>query len=289
MSVDVVIVDLDGGPMLIDCLRSVAAQSVRPDRVILVDNGSSTPTRLLVGGIDLPLIHVRLEENRGFTGGVNAAVPHLRSDFVALLNNDVTLDPRWLETMIERLQADVRLAAVQSWILGADGSVDGAGISIDRGRFIQRGHSTSVGDEALWPEVWGVSATAALYRREALVSAAVREGEIVDGRFFAYYEDVELSARLRAAGWALAVAPQPLATHLGSASRGRLGSRATFLQARNRHWVLSLHPSISSRGALLGEDLRELAASVRRLRFRDAVARIRGVAAALSRPLRRSG
>ena len=64
--------------------------------------------------------------------------------------------------------------------------------------YFQRGHGSPVAAEPSWPEVWGISGTAALYRRAALHSVAVRD-EIVDGRFFAYYEDVELSARLRSA------------------------------------------------------------------------------------------
>ena len=52
-------------------------------------------------------------------------------------------------------------------------------------------------------EVAGVSATAALYRRDALMRVSPL-GEVFEPSFFAYYEDVDLSLRLARAGWRFA-------------------------------------------------------------------------------------
>src|SRR5207253_6804563 len=94
-----------------------------------------------------------------------------------------------------------------------------------------------------------VSATAALYRRAAL-------GErVFDPRFFAYYEDVELCARLRDAGWRTAVLPVDKATHRGSASVSILGKRSKRLRTRNRYFVARLHHGVGRIFALLMEDL----------------------------------
>ena len=59
---------------------------------------------------------------------------------------------------------------------------------------------------------------------------------------FAYYEDVELCARLRARGWSLALRREILATHAGSATAHRLGGRRLFLQTRNRYVVARAWP-----------------------------------------------
>jgi GT2 family glycosyltransferase len=224
--VDVIVLDLDGGAMLGECLASIAAQNVPPRRVIVFDNGSQMPT---------PNATVRSERNLGFAGGVNAAVAHSKAPFVALINNDVILDDDWLATVLEAM--DGRTAAVQTILRTESGGIDGAGIDISNGTYRQ-----TRGGEA-----WGVSATATLYRRELLR---------FDERFFAYYEDVELCARLHEAGWQTKVVQAAKATHKGSRSAKHVQAR--YLRTRNRYWVARLHPGIGSIRALLWEDAKLL-------------------------------
>ncbi|MDP9361927.1 MAG: hypothetical protein M3P29_10790 [Acidobacteriota bacterium] len=97
---------------------------------------------------------------------------------------------------------------------------------------------------------WGVSATAALYRREALGD------RIFDAGLFAYYEDVDLSARLHESGWRTAVLPVIKATHRGSQSAPLLGRDALRLRTRNRYLVARRHRGVGRIGALLWEDVK---------------------------------
>lgn len=222
-------------------------------RIILWDNGSRVPLAQRVPATSLPVEVHRSETNLGFAGGVNGAMRFSKAPLVAWINNDVRLEPRWLETMIEAMR-DEALAAVQSIIAREDGRIDGAGITIAGGTFRQRGHSLPIG-APLTDRLWGVSATAALYRRAALESVS-RGDEFLDERFFAYYEDVELAARLAAAGWSAQVVEQPLAFHRGSMSESQIDSAR--LRTRNRYLVRRLHPEVGSFGALLKEDAREI-------------------------------
>ncbi len=66
-------------------------------------------------------------------------------------------------------------------------------------------------------EIFGVSATAALFRRTALERVALG-GQVFDPRLVSYYEDAELAGRLRAAGFRALLAPAARARHAGSAS-----------------------------------------------------------------------
>lgn len=237
IDVDVIVLDVDGGPMLRDCLASIAAQTRPPRRVIVFDNGSRTPT---AGAI-------RSDVNLGFAGGMNAAMQHSDAPFVALINNDVVLDADWLATVVDAMDGDEKLAAVQTIIRRDDETVDGAGIDVTDGTIKQIGHGLPL--TTTHPRAWGVSATAALYRRAALGARPF------DERFFAYYEDAELSARLRETGWTLTVLPLVRATHGGSQSASLLGRKALLLRTRNRYWVARLHPGTARIAALLREDL----------------------------------
>jgi N-acetylglucosaminyl-diphospho-decaprenol L-rhamnosyltransferase len=241
---DVIVLDIDGGAMLDACLASVRAQTVKPRRILVLDNGSQTPVSERVHGVEI----IRSETNLGFARGANEAYRHTTAPYVALINNDVVLEPDWLATVEAALDRDEKLAAVQTIIQRPDGRIDGAGIDIGDGTYRQIGHGLAIGSPLA--VAWGVSATAALYRRTAL-------GErMFDDRFFAYYEDVELSARLHETGWRVSVLPEVKATHRGSSSANVLRGDALRLRTRNRYWVARLHRGAGQVRALLVEDVK---------------------------------
>lgn len=227
--IDVIVLDLDGGAMLRECLASIERQTLQPKNVIVFDNGSQTPT---------PDATARSDKNLGFAGGVNAALQFATSPFVALVNNDVILDDDWLATV--RSAMDDKTAAIQTIIRRDANTIDGAGIEISNGTFRQ------IVDPST--KAWGVSATATLFRRELLR---------FDERFFAYYEDVELNARLHEHGWQTRVLPVVKATHRGSQSASRVDAKR--LRTRNRYFVARLHRGVGRISALLWEDAKLLA------------------------------
>jgi GT2 family glycosyltransferase len=244
--VDLIVLDIDGGEMLEACLRSIRAQTVQPRRVIVFDNGSVEPVNERVEGVEV----LRSETNLGFARATNDALRISTAPYVGLVNNDVELEPEWIEEVSGALDRDSRLAAVQTIIRRPDGAIDGAGIDIGDGTFRQIGHGKQLGTRLA--VAWGVSATAALYRRSAV-------GETMfDESFFAYYEDVELSARLRSAGWRTSVLPFVGAMHRGSSSAEKLRGDALRLRTRNRYRVARRHPGTGRIPALLLEDLKLL-------------------------------
>src|SRR4051794_29164634 len=239
--VSVIILDVDGGDMLRACLDSIAAQTLPPREVIVFDNGSRIPVAERIGfrhGLHI----FRSPTNLGFAGGNNAAYRHASGDSIALVNNDVILDRDWLATVVAALDADPKLAAVQTILRRDETTIDGAGIDISDGTFRQ-----ITAERVL---AWGVSATAALYRREALGDS------IFDDTLFAYYEDVDLCGRLHEAGWRTEVLPVVQATHRGSQTASILGRDALRLRTRNRYLVARRHRGVGRIRALLLEDLK---------------------------------
>lgn len=285
--VELVILDLDGGERLERCLASVAAQRRGVARVVVWDNGSKSPAEERLRGRAYPfeLAISRSPANLGFTGGVNAAIRLCSAPFVALVNNDVELDSRWIETLRPLFDSRPRLAAAQSVIATPDGLVDGAGIDLSDGTIRQSLHLSPASSIATAPEPWGVSATAALYRFEALLDVAAG-GELLRADLFAYYEDVELCARLHARGWSVALERTILATHAGSATAHRLGGRRRFLQTRNRYLVARALPGTGRVSSLLAEDLKTIVKCALKLDLGAAVMIVRG---AFAGALRSSG
>ena len=262
--VSIIVLDIDGGDMLRACLDSIAAQTLPPREVIVFDNGSRTPVAERIGfrhGLHI----FRSPTNLGFAGGNNAAYRHATGEYIALINNDVILDRDWLASVVAALDADPKLAAVQTILRRDETTIDGAGIDISDGTFRQASRGVGVGSRESGVGVkpvsptpdtrhptpaWGVSATAALYRREALGDA------IFDDTLFAYYEDVDLCARLHETGWRTEVSPVIKATHRGSQSASILGGDALRLRTRNRYLVARRHRGVGRISALLLEDLK---------------------------------
>src|SRR5437868_6109135 len=80
-------------------LESLAAQQRPFDEVIVVDNGSTDDSAQVAQRFRARFIE--LDRNFGFAHAVNRGVQAAEADWIAILNNDVTLDPAWLAHLID--------------------------------------------------------------------------------------------------------------------------------------------------------------------------------------------
>ena len=188
----------------------------------------------------------QLPRPAGFARAANAGIAVSRGRLIALVNDDAVLATGWTRTLLAalgacdgadpRISADSPLAAAQGLnLLPAgtgkdDARIDGAGLAWNR-RWqaiqIDRGKSAPPAGGEPRP-IYGVSATAAIYRREALVAVSPAGGALrpFNERLDSYYEDVELADRLRRASYESVLAPAARIEHAGAlSSRGRRDAR----------------------------------------------------------------
>jgi GT2 family glycosyltransferase len=118
--VRVVVLNYNGRDLTDRCLDSIEPLDWPRDRleVVVVDNASTDGSRERLerrAGIRL----VRNAENRGFAGGCNSGMRDLSPAvaYVALVNNDATLDPGWLRATSSALEANGSLGAVNGKVL----------------------------------------------------------------------------------------------------------------------------------------------------------------------------
>jgi GT2 family glycosyltransferase len=231
-----VVVNRDGGEALFEAIRSIEKQVAIDLSVVVVDNGSRPEERERLAR-EAPLVRVvAFSRNLGFAAAANEGIVRTRSPFVLIVNNDAVLATDYAARLSARLMLDERLAAVQGLVVDPAGArVDTAGIEWnDRGEAVPVLAGADVsGVSKRVVEVTGISATAALFRREALNDVAPH-GRFFDDRFFAYYEDVDLSLRLARAGWRFACDTEALAWHEGSRTGRRTPFKKAVWTARNR-------------------------------------------------------
>ncbi|MEO8431662.1 MAG: glycosyltransferase family 2 protein [Acidobacteriota bacterium] len=234
--VDCIVVNRDGGDSLFAALRSLESQEGIDLCIVVIDNASNPAERERLGREAPEARVVPFSRNLGFAGAANEGIARTRSSFVLLLNNDAVLANDYVARLAARLAFDDRLAGVQGLVLTADGTrVDSAGVGWNaRGEAVPLlGGAMPASAPPEVFEVTGVSATAALYRREALQRVAPL-GEVFEPSYFAYYEDVDLSLRLTRAGWRFACDPGAIARHEGSRTGSRTPWRRARWMARNR-------------------------------------------------------
>jgi GT2 family glycosyltransferase len=230
-----------------ECLTSISALDPPPERVLLVDNGSSDGTAEAVRAEFPDVLVVRLEKNLYFAGGVNEGIRHALSGgarSILLLNNDVVLERSALGRLRSALEADPRRAAVSPKIYFYDrpdviwfaGGLAGGAFGLIRHRGV------NMKDEKLRDapcEVDYVSGAAALLSREALESVG-----LLDPDYVIYVEDVDWCARARERGLVLWYEPSAKVWHHVSATSGggltplkayfRLQSGAKYLVRHGR-------------------------------------------------------
>lgn len=269
--VTVVVVTYDGRHLVDACLGGLAAQElgdVRMD-VVVVDNGSSDGTADHVEQAHPWVRLVRSPANLGFAGGNDLALRDVESRYAVLLNNDAVPDPAFVRTLVTTMDAaEPEVAALAATVLlaarfrpagpgdaapvvGPDGTwvpdpegvvrlVNSTGNLVrSDGYGVDRGWLARADAHRPATDVFGFSGAAALLRTSAL-----RDVGLFDERLFMYYEDTDLSWRLRLAGYRVEHCPDAVVAHEHAASSGEGSAFFRFHDQRNRLAVLTKDASV---------------------------------------------
>ncbi|PJE65273.1 glycosyl transferase [Candidatus Saccharibacteria bacterium CG10_big_fil_rev_8_21_14_0_10_47_8] len=231
--VSIVIPNWNGADNLPSCLDSLQAQSLSA-HIIVVDNGSQDSSVNLLNKKYPDVEIIRLPENRGFAGGVNAGIKQaikLGSDYVALFNNDAVADKDWLKNLVQQMDKISRTGIVTSKIMSIDKKhLDSTGDQYTTwGLPYPRGRGEEVGD--IYDQdinIFGASGGASLYRVKML-----KEIGLFDEDFFAYNEDVDISFRAQLAGWKVAYEPRAKAYHKIGATSSRIKDFTVYHTMKN--------------------------------------------------------
>jgi GT2 family glycosyltransferase len=285
-SVTAVVPTIGRSPVLGDCLAALRQEGGPGLRIVAVEQGDGVPE--LPAGLDVE--RLRAPALLGFARAANLGIAAATTPWVALVNDDAVPRAPWLAPLIAALERSPGVAAAQGVNLdGADPPrIDGCGLAWnERWQAVQLLHRRPARDApAADHEVFGVSATAALYRRAALEQVA-GPGGAFDPRLGSYYEDADLACRLRASGWSAMLVAGAVCHHRGSSSSSE-GDRLALVY-RNRYLVLArlLGRAFWPRLPLLVlRDLATLAAAAARGEGARAIAIAHGLAGA---PLRFAG
>ncbi len=236
--VSVIIPNLNGKPLLEECLSSLERQTFKDFEVIVVDNGSQD------GSVDLvkskfPWVEKIIvnETNLGFAAACNQGIKASVGTYIALLNNDTAAHPDWLLRLVSAAEEHKTCGMFASKTLFYDRRdiIDSTGhliypdglnrargrLEIDRGQYDDK------------PDVFFPSGCAALYRKEMFDQIG-----LFDEYHFAYGDDTDIGIRGRLAGWGCLFVPDAIVYHKYSKTMGEYSPQKAFLVERNRIWIV---------------------------------------------------
>jgi GT2 family glycosyltransferase len=169
---------------------------------------------------------VELEHAAGFAKALNAGIAASNGGLVFFANSDLFVSESYLRELQQLFDARPRAGCATGKILRYDLEADrdlsvldttGLVMGRDRGASDRGQNEQDVGLYEQEEQVFGCSGAALVARRDALESVAI-EGEYLDESFFMYKEDVDLSWRLRLAGWECWYVPRAVAYHARTSS-----------------------------------------------------------------------
>ncbi|HEY7511902.1 MAG TPA: glycosyltransferase [Vicinamibacteria bacterium] len=202
-----------------ECLRSLAAAAdTRGCEVIVVDDGSHDQTRAMLDAVE-GIRTLRFDRNRGFVEACNLGGGAARADRIVFLNNDTLVADGWLRPLVETHEQEPGAGVVGAKLVYPDGRLQEAGGIVWR-------------DGSAWNYGRGDDPDQPEYSYARDVDYCSGACLLVDRALFwrlggfdryyspAYYEDVDLCFRARAAGRRVIYQPAARVVHLEGGTGG---------------------------------------------------------------------
>lgn len=225
---DIVMVTWNATEMTRNALESIRQTANFPYRLIIVDNSDDRDTiRFLEQSRDSgqfgEILLIRNDANIGWLKATNIGLKQATGAYVCLLNNDVIAGKNWLKNCVDLMQANPDIGLVNP--RGNERSENAKVIVID-----QHAQSLEKTYPGVFTELDHCSGFCMLIRRSVLDAVGLLDETYGDG----YYEDVDYSRRVQAAGSICAQCDSAYVYHLGSQSFGKVPEKKKRLNEKNR-------------------------------------------------------
>ena len=201
MKLAIVILNWNGRKFLEQFLPSLLARTPQWAEIIIADNASTDDSLAFMAETYPDIRIIRNDKNYGFATGYNVALAQVEAEYYCLLNSDIEVAEGWVEPVIELLDSDPQIAAVQPKILSfsdrqhfeyagaCGGYLDKYGYPFCRGRVFDTIEKDNGQYDTRADIFWATGA--ALFVRSSVYRALGG----LDGDFFAHMEEIDQIGR----------------------------------------------------------------------------------------------
>lgn len=249
----IAILNYNGTEMLESYLPMIEYSSSRDDiEIVVIDNHSTDDSVEYLEEWHPEIKVISLSKNYGFAEGYNRGLLEIDSEYVVFLNSDVLVTENWLDPILEILDSDTTIAAVQPTILSlenknsyeyagaAGGFIDMLGYPFCRGRIFD--NVESIKDSYTNDiEVFWASGAAMVMRTKIFKGLGG-----FDAAFFAHQEEIDLCWRAKTAGYKIMATAKSKVFHLGGGTLEYGSSNKVLYNFRNNLYMLTKNESFSN-------------------------------------------
>lgn len=242
--VSVVIPHWNGVEVLSECLESLSETKYPNIEIIVVDNASTDGSPDWVS-LNFPQVKlIENDQNYGYAGGCNRGAKTAEGEYLVFLNNDTIQDHHWLAGLVDFMNLNSNVAAVQPKILdffertkfdyagGAGGWLDILGFPFARGRvFLEQERDNGQYDK-MRPIFWA-SGTAIMVRKSDFETAGG-----FDEIFFAHQEEIDLCWKFHLMGKEIWAIPNSTIYHKNAVTLPMFTRMKQYLNHRNSYLMV---------------------------------------------------
>jgi GT2 family glycosyltransferase len=246
----VVIVNYNGGSMLLECVLSAVLEGVPASQIIVVDNGSQDDS---IQSLETNIPGTQVIQNpcnAGFSRAVNQGIRQASAEFILLLNNDAHLQPRALLAFADGFDDLPNLAIAGGQLHYPDGRLQSAFAPLP-----------SLAEEILplfllkliWPDRFRrktldgnpLAVDSVLGACLCVRSAVLPRLGLLDEDYFFFFEEIDWCRRARQIGASVFYLPKARAIHRGgeTANRFRGPARVEYQRSKLTFFRKSRNPA----------------------------------------------
>ena len=248
--VSIIIPHYNGIDILDDCLTSLQQSTYANIEIIVIDNASKDGSPEIIHQHFPDIILLKNKTNEGFAGGCNRGASQAKGKYLLFLNNDTTQEPDWIEPLVNCLEKEEVIGAVQPKILnyfeknlfdyagGSGGHMDILCFPFARGRIFTE-QEIDTGQYNASEKVFWASGTAIMVRKDLFIKA-----EEFDNTFFAHMEEIDLCWRLNMLGYEIWAEPRSVIYHKNATTLPMYSLKKYYLNHRNSMYMMCSNYSI---------------------------------------------
>ncbi len=277
MKVFIVVLNWNREKDTLECLRSIGGLSkVGVDlEVVVVDNASKEKSIQKIRKFDgFPVKIIENSDNFGFAKGNNTGIEYALkqgADWVMVLNNDTILDSRIIVEFAHAVKNEKKVGAITPKIYFAKGYeyhkekyltrdlgrvIWSSGGVIDWNNVYANNKGVDLVDRGLFKKAGEVDfATGTCV---FLSAAMLKEIGYFDEKYFMYFEDVDLSWRMKKQGWKILYEPAAVVWHKVAQSSGVGSGLNDYFLTRNRILFALRYAGVRAKLAVIRESVRLL-------------------------------
>lgn len=243
MSIGIVIANWNGENVIRICLESLIAQTYTNFKIYITDNGSKDKSLDIIDEYKdkLNITVFKLENNTGFAHANNIAIEQAindGNDYIFTLNNDTELEKDCILNAVNFIKnRKNKKEFYQLFIINYFNRdvCDCAGMLIDDKLIATQIGFNENNNNALNNNnsIGGVCAGAAFYSSILLKEVKLKYGHYFDEIYVSYFEDVDLSLRLKAMGNEPVLIKDSVVYHVHSATGNKISGFKQYYLTRN--------------------------------------------------------